>query len=55
MKRVLILLLCLCGLALANPAVTVEADLQLSEDPLPFGKPAELVIDLTWPNEWKKL
>ncbi len=32
------------------PAIQVEENLVLSEDPLPFGKPAELVLTVSWDN-----
>lgn len=47
-KTLATLLLLLVTMAWAAPAVSVESSLQLSETPLPFGKPAELVITLNW-------
>lgn len=44
----LLLALLLAGTAWGVPAVQVEQNLVLSEDPLPFGKPAELVLTLSW-------
>jgi len=52
MKRWICLLLLLLILPLtAAPSVKVEQGLNLTEDPLPFGKPAELVITLSWSGE----
>jgi hypothetical protein len=45
-----LLLLTLLVPALSAPAFRLEADLMLTEDPLPFGKPAELVLTLSWPD-----
>lgn len=48
MRRVVLLFLLLAGLATAKPSV--EARIDSKEDPLPFGKPAELVLTLSWPE-----
>lgn len=49
MKKILaVLIFFLSALCWAAPAVSVDSSLQLSETPLPFGKPAELVITLSW-------
>ena len=45
-----ILVLCLFLLSLPSQAQSVEEKLLLPEDPLPFGKPAELVLTLSWPK-----
>ena len=50
MKRYVFLFLALLiALAQAAPGVKVDQELILPEDPLPFGKPAQLVITLEWP------
>lgn len=46
-------LVLLFGQVLAHPAVSVDQELILSATPLPFGKPAELVLTLSW-NESAK-
>ena len=43
-----LLVLLMSVLALAAPAPQASAELILNEDPLPFGKSAELVVTLSW-------
>lgn len=51
MRRwILLLLLLLGGYAQAAPPVEVSQELVVSESPLPFGKPAELLVTLEWPR-----
>jgi hypothetical protein len=55
MRRILALLALLCSLTLrvwAAPGLDIEARLQQSEDPLPFGKPATLILSLSWDEKW---
>ena len=49
--RMLLCQICLLlSVIMAAPTVEIEQNLVLPEDPLPFGKSAELVIHLTWPE-----
>lgn len=48
-------LLCLLMFALpawSAPGLEISSKLQASETPLPFGKPATLIIDLSWDSDW---
>lgn len=52
MRRLSVLILvALTLVSIAAPGVRVDQKLVLAEDPLPFGKPAELVITLQWPDK----
>ena len=51
MKRyLLICLVLLTALVFAAPGIKVDQELALTESPLPFGKPAQLIITLEWPT-----
>lgn len=54
--RSLLCLLFVFGLTLqafAAPGLEIEARLEQSANPLPFGKPATLVLDLSWDEKWR--
>ena len=36
----------------AAPGLSIEAKIQQESDPLPFGKPATLVLSLSWDEKW---
>lgn len=44
--------LCLVLPLWAAPGLSIDARLQKESDPLPFGKPATLVLSLTWDDNW---
>lgn len=50
MRKLVIILFLLSNVVWANPVVEVSTQLNQSADPLPFGKQAELVISLSWPE-----
>ncbi len=53
MKRLVPLLwLLLCLAAWSAPGLEIKARLEPSGAPLPFGKPATLVLDLAWDESW---
>lgn len=53
MRRVLVVLLLLLAPCLAAPGLEIESRLELEANPLPFGKPAELILTLSWDQGWE--
>jgi hypothetical protein len=47
-----LLWLCLSGALWAAPGLDIEAKIEQAFDPLPFGKPATLVLSLSWDEKW---
>lgn len=54
MRRLIPLLLWLCLMPplWAAPGLSIEAKIQQESNPLPFGKPATLVLTLSWDDNW---
>lgn len=51
--RFLLLFWLLCSTLLwAAPGLEIEAKIEAAATPLPFGKPATLVVDLSWDEKW---
>ena len=47
-----LILLLLSAPALAKPGLEIASRIEQSADPLPFGKPATLILDLSWDEKW---
>ena len=47
-----LLWLCLSVALWAAPGLDIEASIEQASDPLPFGKPATLILSLTWDEKW---
>lgn len=47
-----LLWLLLSGLAWAAPGLEIKTALEQAADPLPFGKPATLVLSVSWDEKW---
>lgn len=48
----LLLLLFLSAPSAARPGLEITSRIEQSADPLPFGKPATLILDLSWDEKW---
>lgn len=44
--------LLLCSAVWAAPGLEIDAALEVATQPLPFGKPATLVVNLSWEKSW---
>lgn len=45
-------LLLLTGFCWATPGLETSTKLEVTENPLPFGKPATLIVTLAWDSDW---
>lgn len=52
MRVTLLVWLFLTGLVWAAPGLEIKTRLEQSADPLPFGKPATLILSLSWEEKW---
>lgn len=52
MRRLFLILTLLALPCLAAPGLDLESRLEQEADPLPFGKPVELILTLSWDQTW---